>query len=368
MKQSYFYWKEIVVASVGSLKLLCLFVFLFLSIAEARSSINSIEDRIQSDTTMTKCVERDGFVWYKTYNQETGKYGVNGEEGKSILSSEFDFICYQYSGNGWFCVVKNDKYGAYAKDGKQICEPIYDNLSFSKDGNSVFCIFKKDGKTGAMNVQGKVIVQPNSLYNKMLFYAKDGFNYLDHSGKFVPIGIDVNGNALVNKQKIGKPSKKNKENSMERVVVFYPYSSCLITDAKGSNSKNNMKPQGSFSAEIEFLKDSVNAYFYDVTKETKNILLGFVFDLKTSEFSINKEEKRFCISDAETKIIVSEAKSTVAFVDKINDKSYILNYVDNPLGALSFMLTGVIEYGPDDFESKLDVCIKKLSQLLEQRQ
>lgn len=368
MKQSYFYWKEIVVASVRSMKLLSLFVFLFLSIVEARSSNNSVEDIVMYDTTMTKCVERDGFVWYKTYNQETGKYGVNGEEGKSILSSEFDFICYQYSGNGWFCVVKNDKYGAYAKDGKQICEPIYDNLSFSKDGNSVFCIFKKDGKTGAMNVQGKVIVQPNSLYNKMLFYAKDGFNYQDHSGKFVPLGIDVNGNALVNKQKIGKPSEKNKENSMERVVVFYPYSSCIITDAKGKNEKNSMKPQGSFSAEIEFRKDTINAYFYDVTKETKNILLGFVFDLKTSEISINKEEKKFSISDAETKIIVSEAKSTVAFVDKINDKSYILNYVDNPLGALLFMLTGVIEYGPDDFESKLDVCIKKLSQLLEQRQ
>lgn len=368
MKQSYFYWKEIAFACDGSLKLLSLFVFLFLSIAEARSSINSVEDIVLYDTTMTKCVERDGFVWYKTYNQETGKYGVNGEEGKSILSPEFDFICYQHSGNGWLCVVKNDKYGAYAKDGKQICEPIYDNLSFSKDGNSVFCIFKKDGKTGAMNVQGKVIVQPNSLYNKMLFYAKDGFNYQDHSGKYIPLGIDVNGNALVKKQKIGKPSGVNKENSMERVVAFYPYSSCIITDAKGKNEKNSMKPQGSYSAEIEFRKDTINAYFYDVSKETKNILLGFVFDLKTSEISINKEEKRFSISDAETKILVSKAKSTVAFVDKINDKSYILNYVDNPLSAIWFMLNGVIEYGPDDFESKLDVCIKRLSQLLEQRQ
>lgn len=135
----------------------------------------------------------DGFIWYETY-AGNGLRGATSKKGKRLIPEIYDFICYHTTSGGWFEVRRGGKCGAYTKDGIKMCDALYESIHYMKNEEGGYLSITKNGKTGALNERGQVIVEPSALYNESFFYSSvDGFNYKDTGGNYVPIGIDING-------------------------------------------------------------------------------------------------------------------------------------------------------------------------------
>lgn len=132
--------------------------------------------------------EGDGFVWYRVRGTN-GKDGAEDVNGNTLIPAIYDFIVYHETADGWFGIQKNRKHGVYTPDGRMICDAVYDAAYYRKEDDGIWIKFEQNGKTGALDGYGNVLVAPSALYNDSFFYTFDGFNYKNSAGKYVPIGV-----------------------------------------------------------------------------------------------------------------------------------------------------------------------------------
>lgn len=137
--------------------------------------------------------EEDGFVWYRVWNDnDRSAYGAQDENGKTLIPLKYDLVGYLTMDGGYFIVRKNNKDGVYTKEGRCICDAIYDKAYYFKDSIGTYVGFVDNGKRGALDEYGRIIVPPSSQY-KSLFFSCGTFVYNDENGKFVGLDIDMTG-------------------------------------------------------------------------------------------------------------------------------------------------------------------------------
>ena len=149
-----------------------------------------------------KRVEDDGFIWY-IYSVIKGPdiaFGALDEEGNILIPPKYNLIVYIKCGSFFYVSDWDNGNGAYTKNGHKIIDAVCDEI-FSMNEDGTLFEYKKNGKTGALDAEGNVIVTPSSLYNDGFLYSSiDGFKYKNSNGDYVPIGIDIHGNRIQNEQ------------------------------------------------------------------------------------------------------------------------------------------------------------------------
>lgn len=127
--------------------------------------------------TREKQVEGDGFVWFKITNG--GKYGAEDTNGRTIIPTQYGFICYHNFTDGWFSVKDSNSHeGTYEKNGKCVISPNkgYSSVCKHKSNDGYWYTVKKGNKEGACDANGNEIIAP--IYNSV-FYSD-----IDHVFKY----------------------------------------------------------------------------------------------------------------------------------------------------------------------------------------
>lgn len=154
---------------------------------------NHVEQPIPATTTTAqgeRIVESNGFVWYRTRSGDN--YGARDEQGRTLVPTKYSLITYFPDGGGWFCVwnqVGNIKYeGAYMQDGRMpIPDNVYHSVTLHETDDGPYFGVKKYEKSGACDINGNLVVPVR--YKNVFYSSIDGFNYVDASDKFIPLGI-----------------------------------------------------------------------------------------------------------------------------------------------------------------------------------
>lgn len=162
--------------------------------------------------------EGDGFVWYRVRGN-SGQDGAQDVNGNTLIPAIYDLVVYHETDGGWFGTIKNQKHGVYTSEGRKICDAIYDAAYYRSEDDGVWIRIEQNGKTGALDAYGNVIVTPSAMYNDSFFYTFDGFNYKNSAGEYVPLGIFLSGRSASGTSGTGnaQPSSSASISSRERV-------------------------------------------------------------------------------------------------------------------------------------------------------
>ena len=118
-----------------------------------------------------------------------GKKGVYDKDGHEIIEPQYDNIFKDH--RGFYDITLNGKKGICDIEGLEIIAPKYDGITLYTGYYKV----ELDGKEGVCDKNGKEIVAPK--YESILCSSSGVFKYKDASGKYISLGIDVNGNACI---------------------------------------------------------------------------------------------------------------------------------------------------------------------------
>ena len=138
--------------------------------------------------------KKDVFLCTYDVNEETGEYKtkVINKDNKELYT-EYNIISplenSDNSGNLWyeedvFMVQKDGKYGLIDIDGKVILEPEYEEI-YTLKGLKNSILIKKDGKFGLVNAKGAVIINPEySSIEKFDDDYRHGYITVDSNQKY----------------------------------------------------------------------------------------------------------------------------------------------------------------------------------------
>lgn len=118
-----------------------------------------------------------------------GKEGVYDKNWHEIIEPQYDNISKDH--RGFYEITLNGKKGICDIEGLEIIAPKYDGFTLYTGYYKI----KLDGKEGVCDKNGKEIVAPK--YESVLCSSSGVFEYKDASGKYISLGIDVNGNACI---------------------------------------------------------------------------------------------------------------------------------------------------------------------------
>ena len=121
-----------------------------------------------------------------------GKWGVaKKKNGELLLDMKYDFVDNFYE--GYAIIKENDLYGAIDEDFNIVVNPIWTYMSPFHLGYSI--VTAKNGKSGVIDVNGKIIIKP--LYYDYISPFDDNFvararNFKDNK----EVAIDLKGNVV----------------------------------------------------------------------------------------------------------------------------------------------------------------------------
>lgn len=126
--------------------------------------------------------------FFTTKDNKTGVYNI---EGKIIIPIKFENITYN---NDYFFIKENNKIGIYDKDGKNIIPVEFDNIDF----NDNYFIVKKANKVGVYDNEGKNIIPPIEFdyinyYQNSHFFVRSNYKegiYNINGENIIPVEFD----------------------------------------------------------------------------------------------------------------------------------------------------------------------------------
>lgn len=195
-------------------------------------------------------IENNGFKWYELV--EGAIVGAQSHEGVMLIPLDrgYTLISYMYylTGEGYFRVdIGNKKYGVCDESGREIVAPgRYNYAAYRLADGYEYIDVLKHGKKGACDMDGCEIIEPKY---ESLISRNGGFKYKDNSGKWVSLGVDVNGNAYVD------PNEA--------------YDKYFAEGSKYFDKKNYRKAAKSYKKALEYKKTS--AAYYNVGVSYKNV-------------------------------------------------------------------------------------------------
>lgn len=230
--------------------------------------------------TREKIVEKDGYEWYKV---RSGSYrGAQSIEGRTIIPTQYSFICYHEGADGFFTVENNEEHeGAYEKNGKCTISPSrgYSSVCKHKEGNGYWYSVKKGGKEGACDANGNEIIVPKY---KLIFYSTvdNVFKYEDSNGKNVSTGISLKSSSYASSSNSSSSSSSN--------------SGTVLSDRSNDGLIETKKTESDGFTWYEIYKDGK----YGVQKSDGTTLIPPEFGLISYWRPINSVEGRFIVYDS----------------------------------------------------------------------
>lgn len=152
-------------------------LFIFLLFALFLQVSNSFAQVIREN-------QGDSFKWVLLTNQNTGEYGAENLQGKTLVPMGKYIIVYHDLNGGYFQLLGNGASAAYSKEGKLL-------IPFSRGYETIvrqeqYFGVQKNGLYGACDEDGFEIIEPK--YSDLFYSSIDGFN-ITEGGEYVSIGI-----------------------------------------------------------------------------------------------------------------------------------------------------------------------------------
>ena len=205
-----------------------------------------------AQTKKTHKIEDDGFEWYQI--SLNGKYGAQDVNGRTLIMPEYDLCFYNYLSDGCFQVKLDGNYGAFTKEGLCVISPSRGYDSGCKQGDAkdgYYYSVEKNGCNGACDAEGREIIAPNPKY-KLLFYSSVDkcFNYKDEEGKYVSLGIKLDGTSVGGTSSYASTSSSSSSSTSNTSVASSTSSSTSFSYSTRSESKPAWKYRGVYNQVI----------------------------------------------------------------------------------------------------------------------
>lgn len=245
--------------------------------------------------------------------QKAGKEGACDINGKEIVPPIY-YLVVRHGGKSepYYYGVANElwEHGVCDKNGKEIISPHYDFpciLQGGNNGNPYWYSIEKDGKQGACNIMGKVVIQPR--YEDVI-YHNNNFE-VKKNGNFSSTGIVLNSNA-------GKLSTTNSNGNGFLMQSFGKFAAGLKERARKTNDRTSPTVKKAYY-DCKVFSPFENVKQVEVTKEYHTN------DVRVSNFLLFLSENHQYKFNSNGKLI--NAKELKISNMQYNEIGYLVSYI-----------------------------------------
>ena len=332
-----------------------------------RRTMTSVKKGTPQTIKKMREVGEDGFIWYKL--QKGNLYGAADIDGNTIIPIKYNSIhysCYDFNGTHCFyvktgdyagvytrlgkCIIplekhftsvyvtsqksqagrvyvyvlvadNNQNYGLYDIKGNEVVPLEYDYCRLADVGNILYIAIEKDGLTGALDLNGNLIVPPCT--ESLIYMHKDNIN-ITHKDKKTEVIYRTNSEETRfdynNYDGIYRPFKaiKSSSSSSSSSRTNSSETTSSIDSKKGETSDFPLVVSRKYKIKSTFMGEESRAFSGEGYVEYKgNKIIINLGGFTTKEYTLNQPPKPL-LGFFEVDVTCDEEKGKLCVIDLQN--------------------------------------------------